>query len=250
MVVVVALGIEWCAEYAAIQESKTNPNFRRIGNYVIRTVTDKTSSLWNPSEWKTAAEYSAFWASKHEDMRQKMLDLRVTPNSNFVRTAIVHFRCSDVPFINMPEYPLQPRAYFKFVADFLRKYDDVDNVVVVNCNEHGKHQLAPLCHKYAHVIQEWLQGDLPQMPVDVNLACETQKETFEAMLGSHTLISTGGSFSFVPGMLKGKRFVTPYLGGLMRPYHRELHRLVHWTMWESNAPVQAADYERFDYAAQ
>jgi len=248
MVVVVALGIEWCGEYAVMQEAKTNPNLQRIGNHIVRSIAE-SQTRWNPSTWTSAAEYSDSWKRMRNAMKEKMLDLSVVPDANYAGTAIVHFRCSDVPFIDMPEYPLQPRAYFKFVADFLMKYNDVLHVLIVNCNKHNWHQLSPLCHSYAYNIKSWLQEYLPNIPVDVDLACETQKMSLEKMLGSHTLISTGGSFSFVPGILKGKRFVTPYLGGSMQPYHSNLHRLVHWTMWDSNAPVHSSNYERFNYSA-
>ena len=74
------------------------------------------------------------------------------------------------------------------------------------------------------------------------------------MRGAAVLVSTGGSFSFVPGVAAaGERvFVSPYLAGDERLDRRyaELHGLVHWKMWPSFATIThdvVDDYARFDY---
>ena len=104
-----------------------------------------------------------------------------------------------------------------------------------------------------------MRSALPaEIDVDVTPRCLSggALAAWRAMRGAAVLVSTGGSFSFVPGVAAagGRVFVSPYLAGDERLDRRyaELQSLVHWTMWPSFATIPhetVDDYATFDYNA-
>lgn len=234
---------------ATYRRARWDPNNPRIGNHSVRALAGNNFA-WNPATWSDARAYAAFWG--RADMAEKLRTLGVGADCRYQRTVVVHYRCSDVPFGTgkdfAKEYPMLPKAYYQFAARTVNA-TDIDRVLVINCAKHNAHSLAHRCGDYARAIAGWFADALPSIPVDVELSCDSQQDDLGKMLGAHTLVSTGGSFSFVPGITKGRRFVSPYLGGVMSPYHDDLHELVHWTMWPKLQTVHVDDHATFDYSA-
>ena len=234
----------------------------RFGNAMISNVSG-ASTLWNPLYWsvKSAtpskkrrrpekvrdyrwfaaptiamAEYGRFWKDVAPKLHAKLTrELAIVPDDEYADTAIVHLRCSDVPFINHNEYPLLPQKYYEFAArEVLRR--GIRRVVLTNCYTHGQHPRAEReCPIIADGIATWMRRVLGDRAwVDSQPHCWDQRTTLCRMLGCGVLISTGGSFSFPVGVCKGDAFVTPVLAGARaRAEHRRLHDLVHWRMWDS-----------------
>lgn len=88
----------------------------------------------------------------------------------------------------------------------------------------------------------------------VDLACRDVRETLSLMYEATVLIGSGGSFSFVCGVSKGERFITPSLLGdttaELCGKFQDLHLHVPWSMWPSLAAVAhpPATYADFDYS--
>ena len=215
-----------------------------VGNNILLKTTGK-NYLWNPYHSKTSENYSKLWKRKKDTVKNKLQYL--TPNESYNKTAVVHFRCSDVPFCKHPEYPLLPKEYYKFVADEIMKRD-VENIVIITCNTHNQHPLAYKCSDYSSTIKGWLES-YTNLEVSIDDSCQGIKETYEIFLGSKVLISSGGSFSFIPGITKDKDFISPSLfGENPSKGFEDLHNMVHWTMWDKFDKISHnVDYETYIY---
>ncbi len=67
----------------------------------------------------------------------------------------------------------------------------------------------------------WIKEEINGIQVR-RVGCElSPRRTYNSMLAAQVLVSTGGSFSFVPGMIKGKRFVSPTLLGDVSEYRHK-----------------------------
>jgi len=165
--------------------------------------------------------------------------------------AILHFRCSDVPFIKHPDYHLLPKEYYYFVADELKK-SDIKEMVVFNCMSHKKHSLATeKCPYYLNTLCDWIQEKC-DIKIDRQMKCISIEESYKAMISCKKLISTGGSFSFIPGILKDKDFISPALlkeKDLSKEKYEKLHEKVHWTMWQERKIIShtSVNYENLIY---
>ena len=71
-------------------------------------------------------------------MKRFLASQNATADATYARTAVVHFRCSDVPFSRHDEYFLLPRRYFDRVRQWLgARRSDWDSVVILSCPELG-----------------------------------------------------------------------------------------------------------------
>ena len=227
ILVIVALSDNfWVVAYSA-----TTANIRRIGNHSVAALVGDGSS-WNPDYWRSSQQYADTWRNKIPEIARMIQQRSIISDTSMNDTAIIHLRCSDVPFYEHPEYPLLPKAYYDFVASKLITDTGLRHVRVLNCFQHDQHPLARTkCPMFAQTIANWVQEKLPkQIDVSVKIECDDERTTISKLMGARWLISTGGSFSFIPGMLKGRKFITPILGP-KTTRHQGLHRLVHWTMW-------------------
>ena len=170
---------------------------------------------------------------------------------------MIHFRCSDVPFNKHPAYPLLPKEYYLFALQKIKK-SNIDEILFLNCStwkntasECKNINTEETCNQYINTIADWLEENT-SIPVNREKLCVSVKETYQIMLGSKIMISTGGSFSFIPGMVKGKNFISPCnIGEKKELYdkYKNLHQEVHWTMWDKFDVVwqKNIDYKTFDY---
>ena len=177
-----------------------------VGNSIIEK-TAGNGSLWNPLYSNTSENYSKLWNDKKSEVKDILKNLN--PNETYNKTAVVHFRCSDVPFCKHSEYTLLPKEYYKFVSDEIMKRD-IENIVIITCNTHLSHPLSYKCSEYSSIIKSWLE-DYTGLDISIDNSCQSVKETYEIFLGSKMLISTGGSFSFITGITKDVDFISPSL---------------------------------------
>ena len=88
----------------------------------------KFSSLgkeWNPTDelWKdkNSEDYSEFWKENKKKIRQFLEENEIKENKDFNNKAVIHFRCSDVPFNKDENYNLLPKEYFHFALEKIEK---------------------------------------------------------------------------------------------------------------------------------
>eukprot|EP00039_Didymoeca_costata_P002867 m.63263 g.63263 ORF g.63263 m.63263 type:complete len:570 (+) comp11571_c0_seq4:153-1862(+) len=174
------------------------------------------------------------------------------------KTVLVHFRCSDVPFIRHGWYHLYPRSYWRFVAKKIVELGGkyiVFSLCTVAENLGHTNQNEVKCKDFLSAIIKWLREELPQtIVINENPHCWGQRDTFLAMLYSDILVAgADSSFSFVPGVFKGERFISPRYEIDLRLDKRERHhavtKAVHWNMYDG-PPIYhkfVGSYRSFNY---
>ena len=228
--ILISLFVMLTGQFWLVARSEDTANVRRIGNHSVKALLGD-AELWNPDSWRNSAQYANTWRNQIPQIELTMKHRSVIPDSSLRYTAIIHLRCSDVPFNRHKDYPLLPKAYYEFVASILSSDTDLHYLRVVNCFKHDEHPLASTkCPQFAQTIASWMRENLQGVKVSVDIECDDEHTTLSKFMGARWLVSTGGSFSFIPGMLKGRKFISPTLGP-KTGRHRGLHRLVHWTMW-------------------
>lgn len=245
-------------------------NFNRI-NYKITEGTEvssriikkingdyKFSSLgkeWNPTDelWKdkNSEDYSEFWKENKKKIRQFLEENEIKENKDFNNKAVIHFRCSDVPFNKDENYNLLPKEYFYFALEKI-EMEQLDEIVFVNCTDWKHSLLSNRCDDFIETIEGWLR-EKTDIKIRKEKICTDVKKTYEIFLGARILVSTGGGFPFIPGILKDKGFISPSNIGegnkeLFLKY-KDLHEKVHWTMWDKFDRIShnMIDYNTFVY---
>ena len=225
----------------------TRVNVLGYGNNLLMAISGSVCA-WEPDNLFDSAEtYADYWNPGINPELQHQLRALLPKPGRSKNIAVVHFRCSDVPFVKHEAYCLLPKDYFRFVAtEILARH--VDKITIVTCAAHKRHKLADKCPIYTYTIQKWL-SDFTGLPVDIDDTCMSIDDTMQLFIDAKVLVSTGGSFSFCPGMIKGKNFITPSLLGTRDGIRfRDLHRLVSWTMWKEFDHIpHSVDYSTFDY---
>ena len=88
-----------------------------LGNNIVQATGHGGIGCMNPLRWApldaenepssfsdaTADEYGRAWRACAAFLRASLRSLGVEPDAAFARTAVVHLRCSDVPFTRNPE---------------------------------------------------------------------------------------------------------------------------------------------------
>ena len=246
-----------------LRSTYTIKNKGEVGNNVVKRLNNKYwdklyGDYWNPAgiDWKnkTSKEYSEKWNSHTKEIKKIMTDSNIKPNLNYQNKAVIHFRCSDSPFNKHPEYPLLPKEYFLFALKKIEE-SNVDEILFLNCSSWNSKFISnpeQKCNNYINVVSDWLEENT-DIKVNREKICISIKETYNIMLGSKILVSTGGSFSFIPGMLKGKNFISPQNVGekinVNKEILKDLSKNVHWIMWDKLDHIshKNIDYNNFDY---
>lgn len=257
----------------SIKKSKMRKEIlqERAGNIIMHHIGQKsigyidfafknTESLWTPSSavWrnKESKDYADFWKKESKTVEKMLLD-KIKPNNEYSNKALIHFRCSDVPFLKSSEYHLYPKEYYYFATEQINKVKP-DEILFVNCSDWCKNSSSVrdpenLCNNYIETIADWV-SEKTDIPINRNKICVDIPETYSIMLGSKILVSSGGSFSFSPGLTKGKNFISHNLIGdhpeLTEKKYKDLSQKVHWTMWDKHDIIKHSeipDYNTFDY---
>lgn len=236
---------------------------KNVGNRIIGNISNSFFSfkpsidLWNPlsKKWgENSTKYSIFWREKIPDIEKILKNQDIKPDKSFSNKAVIHFRCSDVPFCKHPDYTLLPKEYYYFVADKLNQ-NNIEEIFFINCTGHRKEKkfAEDKCNEYINIISTWLK-EKSNIKINNKKICVNIKETYSIMLGCKILVNTGGSFSFIPGLTKGKNYISPSNTNSCKDKKilekfKNLNKEVHWTMWDKfdNIPHDNLDYETFDY---
>jgi hypothetical protein len=253
----------------------------RAGNKVVELISG-TADGWQPDNalYKSRSgtlmpqKYAATWKAHSSALHSWMLSEVIRqnqPDADYSKLAVVHFRCSDVPFCRHHAYHLLPRAYFVFAAQLI-KAAGIKRVVLMSCQSRFNNGAAPIrvhpymptklyfanqtvarerCLEYRAVIEQWLKAEeLEILPT----ICPSRPMSWSVMASCGLLVSTGGTFSFVPGVSKPPgRFVSPRFAleeDLDSKQSKGMAKHVHWDMWTGD-PIwhrQVQDYRTFDYS--
>ena len=250
--------IDYNVEYFSYEPLDKKKNFGRLGNRYSQKYFGSIEN-WSPLYANTLDDYATKCVSNAKNIKNEPLIADIinnNPKDNDI--AIIHLRCSDVPFVRHIDYHLQTSEYYTFVFDILKKHN-IKKVKIMLCTQHGTNDLANIkCSEYANKIIEWgLQNDL-NMSKDI-VCLSSEYETYKNLLSCKILVSTGGSFSFIPGIIKALEnkefFISPLFYTEDKDnlktdqWYNELVNKVHWSMYNKKPILHSSikDYNTFEY---
>lgn len=110
---------------------------------------------------------------------------------------VVHFRCSDIPFVRHPQYHLTKADSVKWMAEKVNA-KGYDQIIFLNCTSHRRVDKTA-CEKYAMFYINIFQN----AGISVKTQCNTILQDFALMVSSPLVVSlNASSFSFMAGIAK------------------------------------------------
>lgn len=168
-------------------------------------------SAWEPA--RCGPDYAAFWESVAPSA-SKVLDEALS-GIDCVRRQdrpVIHFRCSDVPFIMSEVYHLQRFEYYAWALERLASLGiDCARVLLVT---DSAHRSTPADQAAASEYQAALERFLSARGVEVETQRGTTLEDFSTMFYAPALIGAASSLSFAAGLSKlaAGTYLCPKLG--------------------------------------
>lgn len=162
----------------------------------------KDPSLWSIEEKKREETWDIIHKIVHNTLDEMFRKNGIVKE---VKYPVIHFRCSDVPFIKHFHYHLQKYSYFKDSLEEIKKTMKYDTVILVSCSFHnaGKDNQEK-CNIYIDSLKSYLES----IGYKVIVQCDTNVDDFATMFYAPAVISTGGSFSFMSGYFGNGIFIS------------------------------------------
>lgn len=127
-------------------------------------------------------------------------------NRKYIKDCIIHFRCSDVPFVKHPQYHLLKFNWFKKAMNICLKKTNIKKITILNCNKHFSKDQNNKCLEWTQLLGEYLKNEFN---IGYEISCGSLEDDMHYMLNSKCLISSSGSLSFCLGILTNNIFVYP-----------------------------------------
>ena len=164
----------------------------------------KDISLWSIEEKKREEIWDIIHPIVHNTLNEMFQKNGIVKE---VKYPVIHFRCSDVPFIKHFHYHLQKYSYFKDSLEEIQKEKNMkyDTVILVSCSFHnaGKDNQEK-CNIYIDSLKSYLES----IGYKVIVQCDTNIDDFATIFYAPAVISTGGSFSFMSGYFGNGIFIS------------------------------------------
>ena len=124
-----------------------------------------------------------------------------------IKYPVIHFRCSDTPYMKSANYGFQRYQFFK---ESLKRIEEetgkkYDKVILCFCNAHfAKEKESKTCDVYADSLVKYLE----ELGYEVIVKCGNNLGDFATIYFAPAVISTSSSFSFMAGFFSGGVFIT------------------------------------------
>eukprot|EP00038_Savillea_parva_P013200 m.209505 g.209505 ORF g.209505 m.209505 type:complete len:255 (-) comp24617_c0_seq1:19-783(-) len=222
------------------------------GNHLVNQLAGRVQAFEMCDNGGNFDEYRSQWCDRSSPMLHAIAELGVVPVPSPLRyDAVVHLRCGDVPFTHHRSIPWLPRAYYEWVGTHLRRLG-VQHVTILSCGSLHTLNLNTTrtnakCRQFATEIGQIIG-------INSSITCLSSiRRSWAAMLSaSRVLVSTGGSFSFVPGIARvatGRLFLSPLLGrqGCLEGKEQPPGRMCpNWHLWPHTVALnKSIDYFNF-----
>jgi len=159
----------------------------------LKQIDDSCLSAWNV----LTKERETFWTIMKPLANRILKEALEKANLNrIIDSPVIHYRCSDVPFVISEYYHFQKYEYFKNTLTKIKEQTGIhyNKVYICYCNTHntdGKKQLA--CDAYSSSLISYLEKN----GYEVSIKCNTIDEDFATLFYAPAVIGTSGSFSFM-----------------------------------------------------
>lgn len=136
----------------------------------------------------------------------KILNELFTKNNlqNKVDYPVIHYRCSDVPFVKHFHYHLVKYKFYKDALEELKKNGiNTQSINLMSCNTHINNNTEK-CNQYTQSLKKYLED----LGYNVIMSCGTNIDDFATIFYSPASISNGSSFSFMSGYFGNGIFIS------------------------------------------
>ncbi len=161
----------------------------------------KTGDIGDSDKWRPLGrkDFLFFWKSIRNDIKNTY-DKTIPDKYKNVKYPVLHFRCSDIPFVRHDGYHIPKISSVKWVINIL-KDKNYSKIIWLNCKSHT-HVMKinnTLCDSINNIYIE----EFKKSGIEVILQCDTILKDFYTMVYSPLLISlNSSSFSFMAGISK------------------------------------------------
>ena len=160
---------------------------------------------------------NSFWVVENERIESfwlilkpyisKILDGVLKKNNLHLKTAnpIIHFRCSDVPFIKNIHYHFVRYSFYKNSIDLLKKSCEFDTITILSCRRHNSNEKNSMsCRIYLDHLRIYLEN----LGYKIMIECNQELHDFAKLFYAPAVISSGSSFAFMSGFFGGGIFLS------------------------------------------
>jgi len=128
-------------------------------------------------------------------------------NKKYSKDCIIHYRCSDIPFVRQHGYHLLKFKWYKNAIKECFKKTSINKIYILNCNNHlSNDKNKNKCIEWCDLLINYINSELNIKAIQM---CNNIEKDILYMLNSKCLISSGSSLSFSLGMLSDNIFVYP-----------------------------------------
>ena len=124
-----------------------------------------------------------------------------------VQYPVIHFRCSDIPFIKHKQYKLQKYTFYKDSLEEIKRksginYDTV--ILLTNTAHRSNNKNKKACEIYLNGIKNYIES----IGYKVIIQSNSKEEDFATLFYAPAVISPGSSFSFMSGFFNNGIFIS------------------------------------------
>jgi len=124
-----------------------------------------------------------------------------------VQYPVIHFRCSDIPFIRNKQYKLQKYTFYKDSLDKIKSQSGVnyDTIILLTSTVHRSNSKnKEACEIYLNGIKNYIES----IGYKVIIQSKSKEEDFATLFYAPAVISPGSSFSFMGGFFNDGLFIS------------------------------------------
>jgi hypothetical protein len=147
-----------------------------------------------------------FWICL-KDLIYEILDNALKKSNLYedIKYPIIHFRCSDTPFVLHRQYHFAKYEFYKNALEKINEYSSnkKKKVILLSCNTHLSNDKVS-CTKYSKLLSNYLNS----IGYKTDIKCGSNIRDFATMFYSPGVISIGSSYSFMAGFFGNGIFIS------------------------------------------
>lgn len=170
----------------------SDAEFRRLGS----------GQRWRPERIRPDT-FVSFWGGMKGFVFTTLADaLSKAGLEKRVDCPVLHFRCSDVPFVRHPGYHMPGKSYYEWC---LERIGPTSELIILASYEHNIRDLDALAGA-SLAYTEFVAEVCSRHGINVTVRTESVLDDFSTLFHAPAVISTGSSFSFMSGFSSGAYF--------------------------------------------
>lgn len=127
-------------------------------------------STWDPNKWRDTDSYVRYWKDPNKKILQKHYIQSNIKDDHVEKLPIIHFRCSDVPFIKFDDYRLPKKEVGAEIIKILKEKGYNEVIWLSNTGHKSLECSKDACKEYSNYYKSLLKGiTIKELPEgDVN----------------------------------------------------------------------------------